>query len=32
MMFNYIHAWDSYSVGGEKPEFDILAMRWQVDF
>jgi phosphate-selective porin OprO/OprP len=31
MMFNYIHAWDSYSLGG-KPELDILALRWQVDF
>jgi phosphate-selective porin OprO/OprP len=31
MMFNYIHAWDSYSLGGQ-PELDILAVRWQVDF
>ncbi len=31
MMFNYIHSWNSYSGGG-KPEVDIFAVRWQVDF
>jgi phosphate-selective porin OprO/OprP len=33
MMFNYIHAYDSYVAGpAAKPELDILAVRWQVDF
>jgi phosphate-selective porin OprO/OprP len=32
MMFNYIHAWDAYSVGGQRPGLDIMALRWQVDF
>jgi phosphate-selective porin OprO/OprP len=31
MMFNYIHAWESHSFGG-KPELDMLALRWQVDW
>jgi phosphate-selective porin OprO/OprP len=32
MMFNYIHAANSYSNHGLLPDTDIFAIRWQVDF
>jgi phosphate-selective porin OprO/OprP len=32
MMFNYIHAWNSYTNNALRPETDIWAVRLQVDF
>jgi phosphate-selective porin OprO/OprP len=32
MMFNYIHAFNSYTVTPGTPDVGILALRWQVDF